>query len=580
MGERSCNRTRRVARLGALCVWAALVLSSGSAFGAEPRLGVVYGDSEATLDFLPAFPGGRAPKRAPLLAFVAGRFWGIEGASSLPLAELVAAPLRAEGISVALIRHRPAPDHTHPAFAEDAAAAIAWLVAHARELGVDPARIFLAGHASGAQVAALVALDPRYLAARDLDASVLAGVIPISGIYDLERTQAGVEELYDYYRRAFPTVSLQREAYPARHLRADAPPFLVLAAQEDIPGFVAAAAGFSDSLRRAGHPNAETFISVGRDHQSVLDMNSKNNPARRHLMGFIGVGEDAKAFQDTLAARSHWRNPSTSTEPFWAYTELIEHHPEDPRLTAEVRAFFASGGGRGIPIAIPRYDAIDLFALLDAMGSERVGSGRWLVLTNLRGERAALDLEALRPYEPRVVIGLDGERNLFRVVDFYQTRRRYTWRESKPEPWILARALGAFIYFALPPPAGVAPHASGLYGLTPESFQRSDSDPLGVLSELEESDRNFLVREKACVSCHQFRGVGARAGHIRASDGVLVGGFALPLEEYPPEAWRRYCFEQTAVAAELGASDVELSTEWQQRLFELVVRERDGATDR
>jgi hypothetical protein len=309
-------------------------------------------------------------------------------------------------------------------------------------------------------------------------------------------------------------------------------------------------------------------------------MNSKSNPARRHLMGFIGVGEGARAFRDTLAARSYWRNPSTSTKPFWSYTEQIERHPEERRLTATVRAFFESGGGRGVPIAVPQYDAIDLFALLDAMGSERVGSGRWLVLTNLRNERAVLDLEALRPYEPRVVIGLDGEKNLFRVVDLYQTQRRYSWRESKPDPWILTRSAGAFLYFALPPPTSVVSNTSGLFGLTLESFQLTDSDPLAALSDLEDADRNFLVREKACVSCHQFRGVGARAGHIRASDGELVGGFALPLEEYPPEVWRRYCFEQTEVAAELGVRKVGLSPEWQQRLFELVVRERDGATDR
>jgi hypothetical protein len=55
-----------------------------------------------------------------------------------------------------------------------------------------------------------------------------------------------------------------------------------------------------------------------------------------------------------------------------------------------------------------------------------------------------------------------------------------------------------------------------------------------------------------------------------------VAGFALPLEEYPPEVWRRYCFEQADVAAEVGADEVHLSPEWQQRLFDLVVRERDS----
>jgi hypothetical protein len=309
-------------------------------------------------------------------------------------------------------------------------------------------------------------------------------------------------------------------------------------------------------------------------------MDSDRNAARRHLMGFIGVGEGAEVFRDTLAARSHWRNPDTSTAPFWAYTEQIEQHPAEPRLLAVVRAFFEPSGGRGVPIAASGYHAIDLFALLDAMGKERVGSGRWLVLTNLRHERAVLDLEALRAYRPRVVIGLDGEKNLFRVVNFYQTQRRYSWRERQPDLWILARPAGAFLYFASPTPIGVIPNIFELFGLTIDSFQLTDDDPFAPLSDLEEADQNFLVREKACVSCHQFRGAGARAGHIRASDGELVGGFALPLEEYPPEVWRRYCFEQAEVAAELGVRQVDLSPEWQQRLFELVVRERDGAPAR
>ena len=590
MREQRRKRVRQVARVGALSALAALVrisavafsavVFSGPAFGAGPRLAVVYGDSEATLDFFPALPSAQMPKRAPLLAFVAGRFWGIENSSSFPYRELVAAPLRAEGVSVALIRHRPAPGHTHPAFARDVASAISWLIAHADELGVDPARIFLAGHASGGQIAALVALDPRYLVAEGLGTEALAGVVPISGIYDLDPKRAALEELSSYYRLAFPARALRREASPVRHVRADAPSFLVLAAQREIPGFVEAAAALSQSLRDAGHPEAETFLATGQDHRSVLDMGSDRNAARRHLMGFMGVGESARAFRDTLAARSYWRSPNLSTEPFWNYAELIEHHPEEPRLTVTLRAFFESGGGRGVAIVAPRYDAIDLFALLDALGSERVGSGRWLVLTNLRHERAVLDLEALRPYGPRVVIGLDGEKNLFRIVDLYQTRRRYSWRQPKPDPWILARPAGAFLHFRSAPPASVVSSIFGLFGLMLESFQLIDSDPFAPLSDLMKKDRDFLIREKACVSCHQFRGVGARAGHIRARDGALVGGFALPLEEYPPEVWRRYCFEQAEVAAEVGANEVILAPEWQQRLFELVVRERDGAAVR
>ena len=56
-------------------------------------------------------------------------------------------------------------------------------------------------------------------------------------------------------------------------------------------------------------------------------------------------------------------------------------------------------------------------------------------------------------------------------------------------------------------------------------------------------------------------------------DGERVGGFALSLEEYPPAVWRRYCFEQVDLAAEIGATPVALGPD-AQRLFDLVERER------
>jgi hypothetical protein len=296
-------------------------------------------------------------------------------------------------------------------------------------------------------------------------------------------------------------------------------------------------------------------------------------------MGFIGVGERAEVFRDTLAARRYWRNPDLSTEPFWQIDGVVADRAGGPPMAIWLRRFFSAGGRRAIALAEPRYDAIDLFVLLRALGSERVGSGRWLVLTNARHERAVLELEALRQYKPKVVIGLDGERNLFRVTDLYHTKRRYSWRQSDPEPWVMARPVGAFLHFSAAPPDEIVPGTIGYFGLTLDSFRLTDQDPLAPLrTELLQEDWDFLTREKACVSCHQFRGAGGRAGHIRARDGELVEGFALPLEEYPPEVWRRYCFEQAEVAAEVGASEVHLSPEWKQRLFDLIVRERDGMT--
>ena len=70
--------------------------------------------------------------------------------------------------------------------AEDVAAALRFLVEAAARYGYDPKRIFLAGHSSGAHLAALLALDPRYLEAVGLARSIIVGVVGISGPYDLE----------------------------------------------------------------------------------------------------------------------------------------------------------------------------------------------------------------------------------------------------------------------------------------------------------------------------------------------------------------------------------------------------------
>jgi hypothetical protein len=451
-------------------------------------------------------------------------------------------------------------------------------------LGVDGDRIFLAGHLSGGQLAALVALNPIYLAKHGLGSELLAGVIPISAIFDLTATHELPEEFIDIIERAFPSPALRRSASPSpsRRLFEDQPPVVVLAAQQDVPGLRKAAIAFSAQLREAGHPEAETFVAPGRNHRSVLEMGAKSNAARHHLLALLGVDKSSGNFRDTLAARNYWRNPDLSTEDFWQDSrleKLVQHYESDERLATWLQGFLSSGGGRSASFAAPRYDAVDLLALLEALGTEKVGRGRWLTLTNARHERAVLDLDALRDYEPRVVVGMEGERNLFRITDVYHTKRRYTWLEADAEVWIMARPVGAFLHFNKSPPKELIPGSFGLFGLTLESFQLSEADPLGALrADLSQEEQNFLIRDKACVSCHQFRGVGTKAGHLRARDGKLVGGFALSLEEYPPETWRRYCFEQREVAAEIGASEIRLSPQWQERLFKLVAGER--AADR
>jgi acetyl esterase len=72
--------------------------------------------------------------------------------------------LAASGLVVVSLDFRQGPTHKHPAMAQDAAAGVRWVRAHAQRLGVDPARVALLGQSSGGHIALLVATQPGVFA--------------------------------------------------------------------------------------------------------------------------------------------------------------------------------------------------------------------------------------------------------------------------------------------------------------------------------------------------------------------------------------------------------------------------------
>lgn len=107
---------------------------------------------ELKLDFYRA--RGAPSAGAPCIVVVHGGGWDGGDRGQLPEWNHRWA---ARGYAVAAISYRLAPRFMWPAQRDDVLAALAWLKAHARELGVDASRFVLLGRSAGGQIATAVA---------------------------------------------------------------------------------------------------------------------------------------------------------------------------------------------------------------------------------------------------------------------------------------------------------------------------------------------------------------------------------------------------------------------------------------
>ena len=525
-------------------------------------------DNRQTFDlYLPA-KGKRMP---PLVVFVhGGGYWSMSD-DAIGVGPELAKALVAKGTAVALVRYRLSPPGRFPDNAEDVAQAVAYLQRTAGKYGYDTKKLFLAGHSAGAHLVSLVALDEQYL--RAAGAQGIAGVIAVSGIYDLTDSgplaQRKSEILDPVFGNSEATL---HAASPVTHVR-KGPPFLILSAENDYIGFQPDARRFAAALRAAGNEAVQEMIVPGADHATIMRFDLKHNPARELALEFIGVAKASTVVSVLAQARRVWQDPPYSTEPFWEHRKLIQSYPVDERFLSDLKKIYEYTAFELKSYPLWTFHAIDLGKFLDAQPPGKVGKGDYLVLTNVRGEKVFWKRQQIEPYQPVIVVGLDDERNLFRLTVFYQNKLEYSWKSNAP--YLMARSVGAFVHFLKPPSAELQPPTASMYALTTESFRLYENNPLAKMSDLPKQVYDVMYYRNACFSCHSFRGTDVRAGHVRARNGEPSGGFALPLESYPPEVFRRFMFEQEKSAALMGVRPNAVTGPAVRQLYDLVVTERD-----
>lgn len=209
-----------------------------------------YITSQCLLDLY--YPKG-AKNFATIIWFHGGGITG--GSKEIPKA------LTEKGYAVVGVGYRFSPKVTVPAYIEDAAAATAWVFQHIAAYGGSTKLIFISGHSAGGYLGMMITLDKKYLAKYSIDANNIAGLIPFSGqaiTHFTIRKERGIKD----------TQPIIDEYAPLYHVRADAPPMLLITGDREMEllGRYEENAYLNRMMKLAGHQRTRLYELDGFDH--------------------------------------------------------------------------------------------------------------------------------------------------------------------------------------------------------------------------------------------------------------------------------------------------------------------------
>ncbi len=166
------------------------------------------------------------PRRggSPVIVFFYGGSWknGARGDY-----EFVGEAFTRRGFTVVVPDYRVYPEVRFPEFVRDAAQAVRWTADNIAAYGGDPKRLFIAGHSAGAHIAALLALDARYLNAVGVDRGTICGLVGLAGPYAFD--PLGTPNVRPVFAHLFDPET----ARPIRYVARGAPPALLLHGLDD-----------------------------------------------------------------------------------------------------------------------------------------------------------------------------------------------------------------------------------------------------------------------------------------------------------------------------------------------------------
>src|SRR6476660_4647165 len=159
-----------------------VVTLPSSAQAQDVKRDIPYADPADELQVLDIYspPGA---KNLPVVFWIHGGGWQQGDKKDVQLKPQV---LTDKGFVFVSTNYRLLPAVDMGTLIRDVAKAVRWVHDHIAEYGGDPKRLLIMGHSAGAQLAALICTDDRYLKAEGLSLAMVKGCVPVDGdTYDI-----------------------------------------------------------------------------------------------------------------------------------------------------------------------------------------------------------------------------------------------------------------------------------------------------------------------------------------------------------------------------------------------------------
>ena len=236
-------------------------------------------------------------KNLPVVFWIHGGGWQTGDKTSVQIKPRV---FTEHGFVFVSTNYRLLPEVEMDVLIRDVAKSLGWVHKNIAAHGGDPKRIFVMGHSAGAQLAALLCVDERYLKAEGVPVDVLKGCVPVDGdTYDVPAIIMTAEIRQSAHGLPLPEFG-HRVKFgndPKKHIDFSAvthvakgkgiPPFLILHVAGH-PDVTAQARRLGAVLKEAGVPVTVFGASETTHNRLNADLGLPEDPSTQELFKFLG----------------------------------------------------------------------------------------------------------------------------------------------------------------------------------------------------------------------------------------------------------------------------------------------------